>query len=86
MGLILRDNQDWLKYYGGYYFNNNGESLDYAGVASQILGNGYIRVTLNFAELTVVSANGAPENVEIFDIYGPYTNTNGNIGNMKVDS
>ena len=86
MGVILRDNQDWTKYYGGYYFNNYGESIDYEGVTTEVLGNGYIRVTLNFAELTVVSANGAPENVEIFDIYGTYTTANGNIGNVKVDS
>jgi len=86
MGLILRDNQDWTKYYGGYYFNAFGESIDYEGVTTKDLGNGYIRVTLNFAELAVISANGAPENVEIFDIYGAYTTVNGNIGNVKIDS
>ena len=86
MGLILRDNQDWLKYYGGYYFNNNGETIDYAGVTTEALGNGYVRVTMMFDELTVMSPNGAPANVEIFDVYGSYTTVSGAFGNVVIDA
>ena len=85
MGLILRDDQNWLTYYGGYYFNNKGETTDYAGITTQDLGNGYIRATLIFDELTVKSPNGAPANVEIFDIYGSYTTVNGAFGNVTLD-
>ena len=86
MGLILRDDQDWLTYYGGYYFNTNGETIDYAGVTSEALGNGYIRVTMKFDELTVMSPNGAPANVEIFDVYGSYTTVSGAFGNVEIDA
>ena len=85
MGLILRDNQNWLTYYGGYYFNATGETVDYAGITTRDLGNGYIRASLNFAELTVTSPNGAPADVEIFDIYGSYTTVGGAFGNVRPD-
>ena len=86
MGLILRDDQNWLTYYGGYYFNSKGETTDYAGITTQELGNGYVRATLVFDELTVKSPNGAPANVEIFDIYGSYTTVGGAFGNVTLDA
>ena len=86
MGLILRDDQNWLTYYGGYYFNAKGENIDYAGITTEELGNGYIRVTLIFDDLTVTSPNGAPANVEIFDVYGSYTTVNGAFGNVTLDA
>ena len=85
MGLILRDDQNWLTYYGGYYFNAAGETVDYAGITTRDLGNGYIRASLNFAELTVTSPNGAPADVEIFDVYGIYTTVGGVFGNVRLD-
>ena len=89
IGVILRDANAWLKFYGEFYFNANGETVDYAGITTQILGNGYIRVTMNLAELTrsgcVDNRNGAPEKVGVLDIYGGFSTANGNFGNVTVD-
>ena len=89
IGVILRDADAWLTFYGEFYFNANGETVDYAGITTQVLGNGYVRVTMNLAELTrsgcADNRNGAPEKVGVLDIYGGFSTASGNFGNVTVD-
>ena len=89
IGVILRDAEAWLTFYGEFYFNAGGETVDYAGITTQVLGNGYVRVTMNLAELTrsgcADNRNGAPEKVGVLDIYGGFSTASGNFGNVTVD-
>ena len=41
---------------------------------------------MKFDELTVMSPNGAPANVEIFDVYESYTTVSGAFGNVVIDA
>ena len=89
MGVVLRGADAWLSFYGEYYFNAYGESIDYAGVTTEVLDNGYIHVTMYLDELTrsgcADNRNGAPANVGVLDIYGGFTTANGAIANIQVD-
>ena len=89
IGVILRDAEAWLTFYGEFYFNAGGETVNYAGITTQVLGNGYVRVTMNLAELTrsgcVDNRDGAPEKVGVLDIYGGFSTASGNFGNVTVD-
>ena len=89
MGVVLRGADVWLSFYGEYYFNASGESIDYAGVTTEVLDNGYIHVTMYFDDLTrsgcVDNRNGAPANVGVLDIYGGFTTADGAIANIQVD-
>ena len=88
MGVVLRGADAWLSFYGEFYFNIYGESIDYAGISTKVLSNGYIRVTMNLAELTrsgcMDNRDGAPANVGVLDIYGGFTTADGVIANIKT--
>ena len=85
MYLILRDGT-WLKYFGDYAFNADGEFSDYAGITTQKLSNGYIRVTMILSELQrsgcADNRDIAPATLAVFDVYG-WTNVNGHIKNLQ---
>ena len=59
-----------------------GEKMDYAGVEVQALSDGYYRVTINIAEVTV--ASGTPSVLSTFYIRGSGTNASGYIDNLQV--
>ena len=69
-------------YYGRFTLNATGEKTDYAGVEVQALSDGYYRVTINIAEVTV--ANGTPSVLSTFYIRGSGTNASGYIDNLQV--
>ena len=85
MYIILRD-ATWLKYFGDYAFNADGESVDYAGITTEKLSNGYIRVTMILDELDRTGCNNnrdvAPETLAVFDVFGT-TTVNGHIQNLQ---
>ncbi|MBR5570651.1 MAG: DUF4091 domain-containing protein [Oscillospiraceae bacterium] len=69
-------------YYGRFTLIATGEKTDYAGVEVQALSDGYYRVTINIAEVTV--ANGTPSVLSTFYIRGSGTNASGYIDNLQV--
>ena len=85
MYIILRD-ASWLKYFGDYAFNAHGEVVDYAGITTQVLSNGYIRVTMVLDELDRTGCNNnrdiAPQTLAVFDVFGT-TTVNGHIQNLR---
>ena len=50
INVMLRSPSD-TPYYGGFKFNANGETQDYAGVECEKLNDGYIRVTVTIADV-----------------------------------
>ena len=58
----------YSNYYGQFTFKQNGESTDYAGVTTEKLSDGYIRVTINIAELTPHTST-EPEDTANIQIY-----------------
>jgi hypothetical protein len=85
MSLILRDGT-WLKYFGDFTFDSNGEAIDFAGVTTEKLEDGYIRVTMVLDELDRTGCNNnrdiAPETLAVFDVFGT-TTVNGQIKNLQ---
>lgn len=85
MSLILRDGT-WLKYFGDFTFDSNGEAIDFAGVTTEKLEDGYIRVTLVMDELmrsgVADNRDNAPETIAIFDIYTT-TTADGYVDNIQ---
>ena len=85
MYIILRDGT-WLKYFGDYAFNSDGETVDYAGITTEKLSNGYIRVTMILADLERSGCNNnrdiAPETLAVFDVFGT-TTVAGHIKNLQ---
>ena len=74
--------QDWSNYFGYYKFNATGAAEAYAGVTTEVLEDGYIRVTFDMATLTKVA--GAPTNViDFLLVYGAWTDANGYIDNVQ---
>ena len=69
-------------YYGRFTLNATGEKTDYAGVEVQALSDGYYRVTINIAEVTVSS--GTPTVLSTFYIRGSGTDASGYIDNLQV--
>ena len=86
MYIILRDGS-WLKYFGDYAFTADGESVDYAGVTTEKLSNGYIRVIMVLEELERTGCNNnrdiAPSTIAVFDVFGT-TTVNGHIKNLQL--
>jgi hypothetical protein len=87
MHLILRA-RSWKGFYGDFEFNANGEAVDYDGITIEKLSDGYIRVTVVFAELNRTGCannrDSAPESVGIFDIYS-WGTADGYVDNIQLD-
>ncbi len=87
MHLILRA-RSWKGFYGDFEFNANGEAVDYNGITIEKLSDGYIRVTVVFAELNRTGCannrDSAPESVGIFDIYS-WGTADGYVDNIQLD-
>lgn len=86
MTLILRD-ATWLKYFGDFTFDANGEAIDFAGVTTEKLDDGYIHVTLVMDELNrsgvADNRDNAPESIAVFDIYTT-TTADGYVDNIQA--
>ena len=84
---ILRGTK-WSTYYGDFRLNENGEKIDYPGITTEKLDDGYIRVTFDIAQLNrtlcVDNRNGAPVDIKLIDIFGTWTTVNGYIDNIQV--
>ena len=78
---------DWSKFYGLFNANATGMNDTYTGISTENLSNGYIRVTLNLAELTRTNsandANNAPETISMFFIRGDWSDAAGVIDNVR---
>ena len=73
----------WENYFGLFDFNQNGPVDSYDGITSELLENGYIRVTFDLALLTKVSGNPGTA-IEFLYINGAYTTANGEITNIGL--
>ena len=49
--------QDWSSYFGYYLFNANGEAEDYAGITTEKLSDGYVKVTANISEMNYIHSD-----------------------------
>ena len=68
----------WSNFYGYYKVNANGSlGGNYAGISITNLEDGYIRLTINPSELTLV--NGDPQQLNLIYIHGNWTNAEGYI-------
>ena len=88
--LLLRDIDAWTTgVYGDFFFDAAGETMDYSGITTETLSDGYIRVIMNFAQLNrtclVDNRDGAPDKVGVFDIYSGNTG-DGYIDNIQLDA
>ena len=71
---------DWSSFFGYFEFSQNGGN--YNGVTTEVLEDGYIRVTFNMAELTKVS--GEPSNIiDFLFVRGNWSNASGYIDNIQ---
>ena len=86
IAVIIRGSK-WSTYYGDFRLTENGEKVDYAGISTEVLGDGYIRVTFNLKELQrsgcVDNLNNAPVDVKLIDLYN-WTTVSGYIDNITV--
>ena len=86
LAVIIRGSQ-WTKYYGDYRLNENGEKVDYAGVTTEKLDDGYIRATFNIDALTrtgcAENLNYQPSDVGLLDIF-QWSTTGGYIDNIQL--
>ena len=78
---------DWMKYYGYYLLGADGLLETYDGVSTELLDNGYIRVTLNIAELSKTNneqnTNNKPAKLGMLYIRGGWSNAAGTIDNIR---
>ena len=86
IAVIIRGSK-WSTYYGDYRLTENGEKHDYAGITTEVLEDGYIRVTFNLKELQrsgcVDNRNNAPVDVKLIDLYN-WSTVSGYIDNITV--
>ena len=74
--------KDWSSFYSYYAFNATGAIENYAGVTTETLEDGYIRVTIQVAELNKV--NGSPDGViDFLYIRGDWSDADGYIDNVN---
>ncbi|MBO5868999.1 MAG: hypothetical protein J6Q54_08830, partial [Oscillospiraceae bacterium] len=87
MHIVLRGG-DWNGFYGDFAFNADGETVDYDGIITEKLEDGYIRVTVRFEQLgrtgCLNNRDMAPESVGIFDVYQTGT-ADGFVDNIQLD-
>ena len=75
---------DWSSFYGYFKLDANGEVGDYAGVTTEKLADGYIRVFIDYAALT--TKIGTPSNVtKMIYVRGDYTTANGVVENIRIN-
>ena len=78
---------DWAKYYGYIKLDADGVSGSYDGVTFEKLDNGYIRVTMELAKITVTNsaynADNAPDTIALLYIRGDWSDANGTIDNIR---
>ena len=78
---------DWAKYYGYYAFGTAGSIDNYNGITCEVLSDGYIRVTMNMAQLDRVDntfgAINGPEIIGMLFMSNGNTAT-GTIRNVMV--
>ena len=73
--------EDWSNFYSYYAFTAAGASENYAGVTTELLDDGYIRVTFKITELNKIS--GAPTGaIQFLYIRGGWSDSNGYIDNI----
>ncbi|MBR5570782.1 MAG: metallophosphoesterase family protein, partial [Oscillospiraceae bacterium] len=82
IAVFLRGNDAWLNSYGNFNFNANGAMANYAGVTTQVLSDGYIRVTLKIAELTEIY-NNKPNGISALEVFGSWSDATGYIDNVQ---
>ena len=74
---------DWSNFYGYFSFGVNGANDTYAGVTTEMLDDGYIRVTFDIAALTKIA--GAPNGaVQFLYVRGSWTDADGYIDNVQI--
>ena len=74
---------DWSNYFGYYYFDANGEMQDYAGITTEVLPDGYVRVTCDVNLMT--SKNGTPTTISMIYISKNGGDASGYIDNVCFD-
>ena len=75
---------DWSAYFGYFKLDTNGEVGDYAGVTTENLGDGYIRVFVDMAAVT--QKTGTPSDViKMLFIRGAWTTADGEIRNIRIN-
>ncbi|MBR5570646.1 MAG: DUF4091 domain-containing protein [Oscillospiraceae bacterium] len=74
--------QDWFNFYSYYAFDAFGAVDNYAGITTQELDDGYIRVTVQLSQLNQVS--GSPERmIDFLYIRGDWSDADGYIDNVS---
>ena len=88
LAVIIRGSS-WTKYFGDFRLTENGEKVDYAGVTTEILPDGYIRATFELDALDrsgcVNNREGAPTDVALIDIYNG-TTVDGYLDNIQLSN
>ena len=88
MTAILRGSAWGSTYYGEFRFTESGEKVDYPGITTETLEDGYIRVIFDIAALNrtgcVDNLNLAPADIALIDIFGAWTTVNGYLDNIQV--
>jgi len=88
VALIIRGSQ-WTKFYGDFRLTAAGEKVDYDGIATEMLDDGYIRVTVEPALLGRTNCandrSNAPEDIALIDIYN-WSTVGGYIDNIQVSN
>ena len=75
---------DWNNFFGYFKFDANGASGNYAGVVTQKLADGSIRVYVDLT--TVTTMTGTPSNVvTMLFVRGNWTTANGTISNICIN-
>lgn len=75
---------DWSNWFGYFEFNASGATGTYAGVTTRDLGDGTIRVNIDFSKVTAIQ--NTPTNVlKILYIRGSETTANGTIHNIRIN-
>ena len=79
-GLALLN--DYSNYFGYFTFNSVGAASTYAGITTQTLSDGYVRVTINIAALTAYVGT-RPTTLKAFYINSGRTSAQGYIDNVS---
>ena len=77
--------EDWENFFGYFKFDVNGAGDSYAGVTTQALSDGSIRVYLDLTEVNTATGT-APSNVlKLLYVRGAWTDANGSITNICIN-
>lgn len=76
---------DWSNYFGYFKFGANGSSMNYPGITTEKIDDGYIRVFVDVSAVTNMA--GTPSDlVTILFVRGDSTTANGSITNICINS